>query len=517
MAIVVEQSDSFEQWRQKTNQIGAAVEDSASTGNIALLTTTANSNVVIAVNELDSSIGTLSSLTTTDKTSLVAAANELGSRIDDTVDAIGNLGSLRTTANSNVVVAVNELDSRLDSLGTLASQNTAPVSMGGTGRTTLTTNALVAGAGTSAVNLIAPGTNGNVLVSDGTAWKSQAIATGGGTVTSISFSGGTTGMTVTGSPVTISGTITLTGNLLVPSGGTGRTTLTAGSLLVGNGTAGVNFIAPGTVGNVLVSDGTNWVSQAASGGGEGSVTSVNVLGGSTGLTTTGGPITSTGNITLGGTLNVASGGTGRSTLTNGYFLVGNGTSAVQLYTVASVRTALGLGELALKDTVSLSGTEVTGTLPVSKGGTNATTTTDARTNLGLGTTNSVQFSSLGVGTSASGTTGEIRATNNITAYYSDDRLKTRIGNIQNALEKVNSLNGFYYEANELAQELGYEKKPEVGVSAQEVQAIMPEVVVPAPIDDKYLTVRYEKLIPLLIESIKELTQEVNELKKRLGE
>jgi hypothetical protein len=127
------------------------------------------------------------------------------------------------------------------------------------------------------------------------------------------------------------------------------------------------------------------------------------------------------------------------------------------------------------------------------------------------TTNTGQFSSLGVGTAASGTAGEIRATNNVTAYYSDERLKIKLGNIDNALNKVNSLSGFYYEANEVAQALGYEVKKEVGVSAQEVQAVMPEVVAPAPIDDKYLTVRYEKLVPLLIEAIKELTNKINVL------
>jgi len=131
----------------------------------------------------------------------------------------------------------------------------------------------------------------------------------------------------------------------------------------------------------------------------------------------------------------------------------------------------------------------------------------------IGTSSSVQFGSFGVGTAASGTSGEIRATNNITAYYSDDRLKTKLGSIVNALSKVKSLNGFYYEANETAQALGYEPIREVGVSAQEVQAILPEIVVPAPIDDKYLTVRYEKLIPLLVEAIKELSEEVERLKE----
>ena len=130
----------------------------------------------------------------------------------------------------------------------------------------------------------------------------------------------------------------------------------------------------------------------------------------------------------------------------------------------------------------------------------------------IGTGSDVQHNSFGVGTAATGTAGEIIATNNITAYYSDERLKNKLGNIQNALELVNKLSGFYYEANETAQALGYEVKKEVGVSAQEVQAIMPEVVAPAPIDNTYLTVRYERLVPLLIEAIKELSAEIDNLK-----
>ena len=124
--------------------------------------------------------------------------------------------------------------------------------------------------------------------------------------------------------------------------------------------------------------------------------------------------------------------------------------------------------------------------------------------------------SLGVGTSTFGNIGEIRATNNITAYYSDERLKTRLGAIENALDKVDQLSGFYHEANELAQSLGYTPIREVGVSAQEVQRVLPEIVAPAPIDAQYLTVRYERLTPLLIEAIKELRQEVNAIKEQIN-
>jgi hypothetical protein len=105
-------------------------------------------------------------------------------------------------------------------------------------------------------------------------------------------------------------------------------------------------------------------------------------------------------------------------------------------------------------------------------------------------------------------TGKITATNNIIAYYSDDRLKTKLGVISNALEKLNTLSGFYYEPNETAQQLGYQKRREIGVSAQDVQKILPEIIHKAPIDDKYLTVDYERLIPLIIEAIKELNRRI---------
>jgi hypothetical protein len=155
-------------------------------------------------------------------------------------------------------------------------------------------------------------------------------------------------------------------------------------------------------------------------------------------------------------------------------------------------------------------TSVTGT--TNQINVSGTTSVTLSTPQSINTTASVQFGSFGVGTTASGTTGEIRATNNITAYYSDDRLKTRLGKIENALDKIMALNGFYHEANETAQALGYEPIREVGVSAQEVESVMPEVVAPAPIDPQYLTVRYERLVPLLIEGIKELKQAIDELK-----
>jgi hypothetical protein len=214
----------------------------------------------------------------------------------------------------------------------------------------------------------------------------------------------------------------------------------------------------------------------------------------TGLTVTGGTITVTGGTittpTISGALTGQATLTGISTAPTGE----SNTSNTQIATTAWVKNVLNSG-----NTFNLYASTL-----------NAYTLT---MNQNVNTANGVQFNSLGVGTTPSATTGEIRATNNITAYYSDDRLKTRLGNIENALAKVMSLNGFQYEANETAQALGYEVKPEIGLSAQEVQAVLPEVVVPAPIDEKYLTIHYERVIPLLVEAIKELKREIDSLKK----
>lgn len=120
--------------------------------------------------------------------------------------------------------------------------------------------------------------------------------------------------------------------------------------------------------------------------------------------------------------------------------------------------------------------------------------------------------SIGVGTTASASFGDIRATGNITAYYSDERLKTKLGYISNALEKVKSLDAFYFEPNQTAIDFGYKKVKDIGLSAQQVNVILPEAVTEAPVDANYLAVRYEKLIPLLIEAIKELNDKVESIK-----
>ncbi len=110
----------------------------------------------------------------------------------------------------------------------------------------------------------------------------------------------------------------------------------------------------------------------------------------------------------------------------------------------------------------------------------------------------------------------------ITAFAnsaSDDRLKTKKEPISNALDKVLSLNGFTFEWNELGSRIigASEGTKSVGISAQETQEIVPEIVkeIITPEGDDFLSVKYEKLVPLLIEAIKELNGKVEDLQQQL--
>jgi len=122
-------------------------------------------------------------------------------------------------------------------------------------------------------------------------------------------------------------------------------------------------------------------------------------------------------------------------------------------------------------------------------------------------------------------TGAITATGDITAFASDARLKTNIATIPQALDKVKSISGVTYNWNEIAAEFNVGDSHEhAGVLAQEIQGVLPQVVRQAPFDtapdgssksgENYLTVQYDKIIPLLIEAIKELAAEVEALKSR---
>lgn len=235
-----------------------------------------------------------------------------------------------------------------------------------------------------------------------------------------------------------------------------------------------------------------------------SATTIATTRGGTGLTsfTSGGAVyaTSTSALTT-GTLPIASGGTGTTTApTSGQLHIGNSSGA---WAVAS-----------------LTGTSNRITVTNGSGSITLSTPQD------IGTGSNPQFSSIGIGTAASGTAGEIRATDQITSYYSDERLKTNVETITNALDKVDQLRGVTYNANQLAESFGFiNKEKQVGVLAADVEKVLPEAVKPAPFDimlfesteisksgENYKTVQYERLVPLLIEAIKELNKEIKQLK-----
>ena len=141
----------------------------------------------------------------------------------------------------------------------------------------------------------------------------------------------------------------------------------------------------------------------------------------------------------------------------------------------------------------------------------------------------VQNGALGVGVAASATDGRIDASNDIVSFSSDKRLKTNIQLIENPLDKIGKLSGFTYNWNDKAAKLANYDTNEslIGVFAQEVQAVLPEAVKLAPFDndgnnksisgENYLTVQYEKIVPLLIEAIKEQQKQIDDLKYLLSQ
>jgi len=126
--------------------------------------------------------------------------------------------------------------------------------------------------------------------------------------------------------------------------------------------------------------------------------------------------------------------------------------------------------------------------------------------------------------------GNIHASGHIRSYYSDDRLKTLTSNITGALDIIDSLKGFHYVPNKKALELGFEYDNEIGLSAQDVKKVVPEIVKIAPFDtikdmengqivsksgEDYLTICYERLGAVFVEAIKELRKENMALKSEL--
>ena len=124
-----------------------------------------------------------------------------------------------------------------------------------------------------------------------------------------------------------------------------------------------------------------------------------------------------------------------------------------------------------------------------------------------------------VGTTNPTTVGLIEATNDIVAYYSsDERLKENIKPIPWALDKIQKINGVTFDWKPLTEEQkiyihGHEGS-DIGVIAQEIEKVLPEVVTTR--DNGFKAVKYEKIVALLIEAIKEQQSEIDQLKDKIN-
>ena len=277
----------------------------------------------------------------------------------------------RTTAATGAIEEMTVGTGLSLSGGVLSSTSAATGAVTGSGLTMST--AKVLGRTTAATGAIEEMAIGSGLALSGGVLSSTA---GGGSVTSVSGSGGSTGLTLNGGPITGSGTLTVAGTLAIASGGTGATTaegaksnlgitgpITGSGLtmstakLLGRTTAATGAIEEMAIGTGLSLSGGALSSTVTSSGG--TVTSVSGSGGSTGLTLTGGPITGSGTLTVGGTLALASGGTGATTAPNARTNLGLGTAAVM--------TGPGGTIVGTTDTQSLSNKTITTHLTINNG------------------------------------------------------------------------------------------------------------------------------------------------------
>jgi hypothetical protein len=306
----------------------------------------------------------------------------------ETDTATGTVTSVALSAPAVFTVS----GSPVTSSGTLAltySGTALPEANGGTAQTTYAAGDFLYASGSNTLSKLAVGTTGQVLtVAAGL--PSWATDTTTGTVTSVGLSAPAF-LTVGSSPVTSSGTLALTfSGTAIPAvnGGTAQTTYTTGDLLYASGANTLAKLGIGTSAQVLTVTGGVPAWEAVAG--TGTVTSVDMSGGTTGLTTSGGPVTSSGTITLAGTLAAVNGGTAQTTYATGDLLYASGANtlaklgigtAAQVLTVTSgvpawgsaggAGTVTSVAQSFTGGLISVSGSPITGsgTLALSVAGT----------------------------------------------------------------------------------------------------------------------------------------------------
>ena len=119
-------------------------------------------------------------------------------------------------------------------------------------------------------------------------------------------------------------------------------------------------------------------------------------------------------------------------------------------------------------------------------------------------------------TSALDVTGTIRASADVVAYYSsDERLKENIKTIENPIEKVKQIRGVEFDWKEGYEDIHHNEGHDIGLIAQDVEKVVPEIVMDR--EDGYKGIRYEKMVGLLIEGMKEQQKQIEELKSEIQE
>ena len=117
------------------------------------------------------------------------------------------------------------------------------------------------------------------------------------------------------------------------------------------------------------------------------------------------------------------------------------------------------------------------------------------------------------GATTSTTVGLIRASNDIIAYASsDERLKENVVTISGSLDILKQINGYYFDWVPM-EGIHENEGRDIGVIAQEIEAVLPEIVTTR--DNGYKAVKYEKMIALLIECVKEQQKQIDEIKNKL--
>jgi len=348
---------------------------------------------------------------------------------------------------------------------------------------------------------------------------------GGGTLTINGSTGLTTSVSGSTYTLTNSGVTSITGttNQITASSSTGGVTLSLPQNINSGAAptfAGTNFtsipngaLTNSTISGISLGGSLNSLTFSNGGSGDASASTYNgsaaktisynsigasPLAGSSSLTTTG-TITS-------GIWSASFGAVSGANLTG--LTAGNLTGTIPSGVLGNSTLYVGTTAIALNrasTSQTLTGVSIDG----NAGGSAATFTS---------TSQNSQFNSIGVGTPASTTAGEIRATNNITAYYSSDKkFKENVVDIPNALDAVDAIGGKLFDWTDAYLEAhggedGYfNQKQDFGVIAQDVQSVFPRAVRTRP--DGSLAVDYEKLVALSFAAIKELKAEIEELKK----